>query len=135
LHIWFPLLFVLLLLIVAGMGFTLLIGAVRSRGAVRGAFDPRNADWHPLATVGRAGRGQAPETAAGPAAAPPDPPPDPPPAASPAGPSAGAAGMDFADLAASPGPAPVRAQPATTDPPYAPQAPEAPDAPEAPEWA
>ena len=111
LHIWFPLLFVLLLLIVAGMGFTLLIGAIRSRGAARGTFDPRNADWHPLATVASAGRGQGPGDRR-PAAGGRTGTSDPPPAASPADPSAtaAAAGMDIAGLAAPPGPAPDGAE-------------------------
>jgi hypothetical protein len=130
LHIWFPLLFVLLMLIVAGMALTLLINAIRSRGAARGPFDPRNVDWHPLAVVRRARR--EPIAAAAMRRSPP-------PATTPPAAAAAAAGIALADPPAAPDLAPDHAPddagPAATAAPWPPEAPEAPGAPEAPDWA
>ena len=135
LHIWFPLLFVLLLLIVAGMGFALLVGAIRSRGAVRGPFDPRNADWHPRALVegagpgrrrrpdGRPSRRQHRRTHRRPHHRP----------ARPARPRPPAWSSPLPPTPA--GPAPDAAEPGHDGRALAPEAPEAPEAPKAPDWA
>jgi hypothetical protein len=135
-HIWFPLLFVLIMLVVAGTALTLLINGIRNREATRGPFDPHNVDWHPLAVVRSARResiARAAQLRTPPAAASPDPPP----AAPPADPavSAAAAGLGPADAPAPPEPAPDDAGPAATAAAYSPEPPEAPQAPETPDWA
>jgi hypothetical protein len=140
-HVWFPLLFVLIVLIVAGMALTLLISGARSRGAPRGPIDAHNADWHPLAVVRNARREsiaqaalrRTPPPAASPVL-PPDSPPVDPATADPAL-AAAAAGVEIGDLPAPPEPGPDDAEPAAAGLPYVPEAPPAPDAPEAPDWA